>query len=299
MEKFKIGIELEFYDKPLLLIKEAVEDLKVILHNSEWIVKSEETVKYNLNGIEYGGEINSPILTYSKKSFEDLEHICELLQCNNCLVHEKISTHFHFDADYFTNVSWVDLVEFWLAYEAVIYRYGYDKKLMGRADVWRFARPLNLYRKNYIEFIDYVRNNNLSFSDVKYNLLEKDKGLFFKQTGLNLSGMIYDVEYYESKRDVLIDKIPTVEIRCFDGTFDSDKVITSIEFFARVFKKINNHEIDIEYLRYKNTNPRKEIYNKFDLSDYKELDCEDAVELVDSVYDCYDDKVKFLKHYIK
>ncbi len=299
MQHFKIGLEVEFYDTPFVTVHRNVEKLNALI-DSNWLVKEEKTSQFTKDNILFGGEINSPVLRYSNDHFEEISSICRMLKEENVNVSDKCSTHFHFDVEYFKQDSrWVDLIELWLAYEHIIYRFGFDKKILGRDGVWDYARPLSIYKENYLKFIDFVKEGNLSVFDVKNSPSLKDRDLFFKQSGLNLSNVIYDVEYYEKNKTTLQEKIPTVEVRCFDSTIDDEKILSSIDMFGRIFKKINTGQIDIEKMRYINNNPSKLIRNRDNINYFRQLFCDDAVEFSNIVFDDYNEKVKFLKHYIK
>lgn len=284
LNNINYGLEFEFADTPQNIIKEAVKNLY-----PEWNVISDNScINYNLVTKEVkGGEVISPILTLSDKfQYNEIENVLTILNNNSAIVNENTAFHIHFNASQaINNYSYLNLLELWLAFEPVIYRFGFSKEINGRKLIKNFAAPLRCQNKLILDIIDSCNNNKIKINDLQTFLPHEDN-IFTKNLGLNLENIISN----KTKE--------TVEIRCCDGTLNYNDVITTITFFQKLFE-ISINPLDIEYLRYIN-NQNAEFYPISKLLDkYRKADIILFEELLLLMNINQNEEEQFIKKYIK
>ena len=112
------GFEIEFEDARRKIIE--LELLKYF-PDRDWRVVDDRSL-YN------GGEINSPVLRDSEKTWIDLSLVCDIIS-NNADVLDDSSAHIHIGTQILGNNSkyWENFMLLWSCYENIIFRFLYGE----------------------------------------------------------------------------------------------------------------------------------------------------------------------------
>ncbi|MFI3260535.1 MAG: amidoligase family protein [bacterium] len=268
IDEIDFGVEFEFTKTDLNTIKNEIQNSDQLYNrNMEWNVVTEgscENYDFTNNTI-LGGEVVSPILNSSnKKDLTMIKNILNLLNENNVGVDDRTAMHIHYDAQQsMMNTKYIELVELWLAFEPIIFRFGFNKDINGRLLIEDYAAPLRADNYNYLIFLDFCKRKNYKLEDY-HKVFGNNYSRFDKSKCLNFSNMIHN---YESKKMV---KVNTVEVRTPDSTTDYDSALANIMFFKNIFK-LATTDIDLDYLR--SINRRTPDENSFEslMENYKQI----------------------------
>ena len=265
--KTTIGMEIEFQNAKL---KQVNKKLKRNL-DTNWIAKYDATVCRSILGIMHGGEINSPILRNSEKTWEDLQIVCNILTKNKAEITEKCGGHIHIGKQLLNEDSYMNFIKLWYIYEPIIYRFSYGEFNRERESIFSYAASVrNIFRV----LIMHEYNYKNSFDIVQYLSSRRRLGINFQN--------IYSKE--------------TIEFRCPNSSLDPVIWQNNVNFFAHLLDKANNVEIDeekIQYILRYYTDKHKNV------ADYTKIDLNNANELANIVFDNEIDKLYFLRQYIK
>ncbi|MFI3260416.1 MAG: amidoligase family protein [bacterium] len=293
-DDFKFGIEIEFADSRLDLVANRINKYnKYNLISDAWDVRFEHIVSVT-DGEKnvVGGEIVSPILRNNKLSYLAIKNILTELKKEKAKINGETGFHMHVDALYLgENLEYLNLLELWMAYENVIYQYGFNPYHKGRVAILDFAKPLYLFKRRYLETIDYLRKYNVDFFEASdYLDLEDINALFDKRYGLNYRNIIHS-DYYGD----LFDNKQTIEFRCCDGTLDYNKIINIISFFKALVDASKFEQLDFEYLRYRNNLS----YEFRSLEEFSKCNGKDLEELLSLLKLDSETEEKCIKYYYK
>ena len=142
----------------------------------------------------------------------------------------------------------------------------------------KYARRMNAeFMATYLKYYD----KNFAIEDVIRNYKER------KLNAVNLKNM----SYFNSRK-----ARNTVEFRCPNGTLDEITWQNNVNFFVKFMILCKKGHFDKDKVL------RRDSINKdkiFTYHDYNKLYIDEALELVDLVFDNNLDKINFLKQYLK
>ena len=259
-DNITFGIEIEVEN-----LKDEFYVLEKDKYFSNWSFSSDDTL---LNG----REIISPILKDNYFTWQTLANLMKFLGdcseiCSTC------GGHIHIGAQILGNNYnyWENLLNFWRAYENIIFRFGYGEFISERLVISGFAEPL-IY-SDYKVFNKKYRNQALNWSKI---CDQED----FK-----------DYEYIKNR---------TFEVRCPNGSLNPIIWQNNINFFVKLFEyvKSNNYEEKFLLKKIECLKSNLKVYDNV-LDYYRMIDMENAIELSDLIFDNNLDKIYFLRQYIK
>ncbi len=249
------GIEIEVDKINIVELGLLVEGFNLIKNGDyNWCGKWEPTVLT-------GGEIVSPVLKDSISTLEDIQLLCSLLKERKMKPSELCALHVHFNADYFEkdNNGWLGLLELFLTYEPIIYRYGHNKQLKVRKHILDYVRPLNYNKDDYYSFVDFFRNHNIdmftarkvffdNYEEIMVDPVVLNK-LVHKMRSINFSNVIYNEDLLSNAEIEIRKRKPTIEFRVADSTYEEAEINAIILFYGRMMEKAKNGQIDIDNMR--------------------------------------------------
>lgn len=264
------GLELEFEYAIKKRIEDKLWDTGLF---SEWITKIDTS-------LTNGAEINSPILKDEKKSWEQLQTVCDIVS-PNAKIGSHSGGHIHIGAQTLgTNPeSWINFAGLWAAYENIIFRFGYGNFLTSREKMDDYSKTISPSMRS-----DYEYLKRLSEVSLKYVIRTLDYGKYY---AVNLNHVVNPDRFITSN---------TIEFRCPNGTLDATIWQNNVNLFTKLLRYATSKDFDEDTI-----NRRwEQIKDKFtDLRWYDEIYLSQALELCDLIFDNNLDKVYFLKQYLK
>lgn len=229
------------------------------------------------NSLVSGIEINSPILKNNESTFASLKEICSFLR-DNSKICNNAGAHIHIGTNVFTCVEkFYNFLLLWCKYEKVIYRFSYGEYMAGRKGLNSYAYSFlpNMNKLNkYFDKIFY--SSNIYERNYNEKALYEYLSVMDKYCSLNLN----NVEKLGISKEC-----NTIEIRCPNGTINEIIWQNNLNFFLNFIYYAINNNIDLDY--------------KQGRCDYNELYLKDAIILSDLIFNNNQDKIDFLKQYIK
>lgn len=286
------GIEIEFSGAYFNMISEKILELfgypsieavwnkkenRLEFDYQKWSLVNDATVqvysKINRNQ-KMGGEIKSPIMTNSKKCWEELRQICNMLkQAENIEINGNCSIHIHTDKHIYTNIKeYINLLKLWMIYEDIIYKFSYGETNSPRTLLTRFAKPISYYIYENLEKLNSI--------ETEYELLQFLN--FERKNGINLRNIINDTIKQ------------TIEIRTYNGTINEKIIQNEILFNQNLIEYAKIENFDQEYIDYKIKN-YEPIFLNSSIIEHKEK----AEELAHMIFKKELDILYFLKQYYK
>lgn len=252
------GIEIEYENALNELISNLLYE-EELCNNifSNWINKPEIDLFYDDldNDKLRNGEINSPVLIDTIKSWKNLRTALNILNRNNAIITDRCGAHINIGAHILgSNITyWRNFLLLWILYEKEIYKFSSGEFLKVRTrDSAIIDRISPLLRKNLINIC------NIEDSKNKFNIFN-----FLKNSGVNLSEKINDVSFHNFKTfDFELDN--RIEFRIPNGTLKEEIWQNYINFFAK-FIIACKKELDIDYIIYK---IKHNEHNAIELADY-------------------------------
>lgn len=264
------GLEIEAEDTSQVQIYDQLK-----LHNlwGTWDLKNDAS-------LEFGVEINSPVLTDTPKNWQELDQICAILRPlsiinNNCGGHIHIGTQILGEK----TTSWLQFIILWSTYENIIFRFLYGEYLTARTSLHQYAPPLaktltrdykflkriwHLHPKTIIKKVDHTKNQAINFSYID-KLTEEDY-------------------------------CNTIEFRAPNGTLDPIIWQNNVNLLVSILNYSQNITFNLDLV----TNRQKTIQPLLsNLAAYKQIYLEQALELADLLFNNNLDKIYFLKQYLK
>ena len=242
-EDLTFGIEIEFENIKFSSVRTSLEELKRQgIIDSNWRLKAELSLdSYGDNSL--GGEIVSPILVDSLKSYEEISIICKMLTDMNGRATTRCAGHIHIGANILEEnlIYYSRLAKLWVVFENEIVKFG-----LGEFDYVRDT--MASYAASATMFLRYVDDFEKGlFGDITFENFAKFFGM---EKRLTISF------YYLGKNK----PINTIEIRCPNGTLDYRIWKNNINFFTKLvlacrddnkdwnlIEKMFQEEKDIEY----------------------------------------------------
>lgn len=261
--------------------------IEIELYNTfpmdDWIVKDDNT-------LSNGGEINSPVLRDSNKTWIDFSTVCNIVN-NNAYVLDNTSSHIHIGMHILGNNPkyWRNFALLWMTYENIITRFLYGEYISPRPSIEEFAKPIS---KMLIEDFDRIEDRT-KYYNASYILKvlnssdDRGKTVNFKNCA--------DTE--SSKYNVVGNK-NTIEFRSPNGTFNPIIWQNNINLLVKLLEycKSNNFNEEIILRRLKQIIKDNIPAN---LNKYGQINIVQALELPDLIFNNNLDKVYFLRQYIK
>ena len=229
--------------------------------------------------LKKGAEIPTPILKDNKKSWKEIDNLCNFLQ-KHSEIKETCGGHIHVGKQVLgdTNKSLLNFLKLWSTYEHVIYYFSYGEDKKPREAIKEYAKPIsNDFWQTYNEYKD-----NLLVPKKE----KKKKVTITRNRGVSLKYLLF----YERP------EIDTVEFRCPNGTLNPITWQNNTNLFVKLleYSKTQSFDNTTIQLRHKK---RQDIYSN--LNKYNIIYLKDALELSDLIFTNNLDKIYFLKQYIK
>ena len=274
------GTEIEFENASFDKVE---ENLKLSDNLNKWDLVHDGSVEFEYEGKIYGGEVVSPILTDSIYTWKQLKEACKLIKNNIGFTNENSGSHIHIGIQSFKkNKKYLlNFIKLWVAYEHVIYRFSYGEKDYPRKLLCEYAAP---YAYRLSECLLEINNKkDYSFDDIIDYIYDiGETGICFR----------YGLRFNYSSHNPL--RKDTIEIRCPNGTLNEKVWQNNINFFTKLMLYSVSDNFDEEFINKKIKN-YKYIY----IDDYSHIYLEDAIELVNLIFTKEEDKLYFLKQYLK
>ena len=264
---------------------------------SNWNLKKDRSVTGVYNGLEYGGEVTSPILHDSKKAWSDLKTACLLIKHNFGLNQGQAGSHIHVDSGILNdNDKFIlNLIKLWTVYEHVIYLFAYGENDKPRTSLVTYAHPLAPY---YDEFLKEYESNKYAYRHIlNGKQINKETNLYFliSNCAMNLKALGNGLNFGHCN-GVNIDDKNTIEFRCPNGTLNPIIWQNNVNFFAKILKyaKSTSFDQDIVTKRFLKLKDENLTINLYD-----EINLDQALELCDLLFTNNRDKIYFLRQYLK
>lgn len=264
------GCELEMENAQQSSIYRKMDDLELIA--SGWKMKDD-------GSLDFGVEINSPVLKDKEQSWKELNAVCHILK-DYSRVGKNSGGHIHFGSQALGKkvIHWENFFQLWAGYEHVVYRFVYGDQLDARESLQRYASPLapSIFR-NQEELFETKKEGVLSFltplSHSRYQAI--NLGNVCKEYG----------------RD------STIEFRAPNSTQEAVIWQNNVNLLGKMLVyATEDDKFDKEKVQFQMQTMEEK---KLGLEDYQEIYLQDALELSDQVFSNNLDKVYFLRQYLK
>lgn len=269
------GTELEFSNA---LYNNVLENLTAYQKNGMFIdyrIDIDETVVEMINKFPFGGEIKTPKLNDSIKSWKEIKQICTILKKLGGLCNVNCGEHIHFDINIFKNNSQyiMNFFKLWTVFEDIIFMFSCGENDKLRNNINRYSREIG--RDIFI-----LLNSSTT----------KDKSIY------ELRDIIHKSYYRNKQNTIRFTEFNTMEIRTPAGTLNHIIIQNNILFFSKLILYSCSKNFNEELINnmFKNYDKNKRVFEK-----YKNLDIERATLLANLIYDEEQDKLHFLKQYLK
>lgn len=278
-KSIKFGCEIEFENAPKNKVKERLSNLKLL---QEWYLDEEWTVEVDYNSIIYGGELVSPKLRDNIQSWRQLKAACNIIKKEFGLIKGSSAGHIHVDASILKdNKEYIlNFVALWTVYEHVIYRFAYGEEEEPRKSLENYASPVAPYLYN-------------ALYDV-YSCLDRITNLYYFLSGYgSLDSYRNGLDFFNCSK-VNENQKNTIEIRCPNGSLNEVIWQNNINFFIKLMLYATSDNFDSDFIKQK-----LKSYKFKKLKDYSNIYLEDAIELSNLIFDKEEDRLYFLKQYLK
>ena len=145
------GVEIEFDEVNLENIRRAIEEDKQYkldfgFNYDNWIVSTDNSITRGTILGMVGGEAISPILTDKYESYQSIEDVCDIIKTLGGETSDLTAGQIHIGANIIENNPryLLNLIKLWIAYEDIIYKFGYNGSKPRRA-ITSYAVPLYTY----------------------------------------------------------------------------------------------------------------------------------------------------------
>ena len=147
------GIEIEYEG-----IKQEIVDDFINCNYSDWESTNEQS-------ISKGGEIISPILTNSKRIWEDIRDICSFLKNNNAITDNDAVAHLHVGTSILGDdiKKWHTFLGLYTAFENIIYKYASGEQINMRKNMKVYAYPIAIDLADIYKSITNLDNLKLVY----------------------------------------------------------------------------------------------------------------------------------------
>lgn len=262
------GIEIEYE-----LSKLSNDELKQLIPDRTFTISDEPTVFS-------GGEIQSPKLKNTQQTWQKILNICQFI---NKYAHtgSNAGVHIHVGTQVLGSKvsSWFNFMKLWATYENIIYRFAYGEYLHARATINGYAHPVSSV---FFGACEYLKNRkNITEADI---VAITGYPVFF---GVNFSN-VYDFNCEQMYN--------TIEFRCFNTTFEPVILQNYVNLVINMIKCCKSENFNNELVE------KRMFYNQyknFNLQEYEKIEYKKAIEFAEIVFNNNEDKVNFLRQYLK
>ena len=271
-KKTTFGLEIEFEDTKIDVIDKAMEQDEDIY---KWILKYEASL-YN------GAEINSPVLTDTKKNWEELDKICEMLK-KYATIGSRAGGHIHIGTQIIGEnpTAWQNFIKLWATYENILFRFLDGEYLTTRPGIREFARPVAWTFLN-----NYLCNQKTGYKNT-IDVLRALRITRYQAVNFNKTELLSPDKYR-------IDN--TVEFRSPNGSLDSVVWQNNVNTIVKLLEYSKSISYDDDKVERRLEHVKRYLEN---LELYDEIYISQALELSDMLFNNNLDKVYFLKQYFK
>ena len=265
------GTEIELAFANVYDIKRKVDLNKSLTY--EWDTSHETS-------IERGAEVVSPIMEDKINFWKELKKVCKIIEKLGT-INTETSSHVHVGSQILgTNKqNWLNFIKLWSAYENIIYRFTNGEFINTRIAAYDYAFPI---RKELKEIYEKYKCN----SKTLYNMLcklskERNQAVNFMNINKKSINTIKDKN--------------TIEFRTPNGTTDYVIIQNNINFLVKLLLYSKNTDYNNDIIEKRIRNLETNIDSYF----YENVCLDQALELVDLIFDNNLDKINFLKQYLK
>ncbi len=256
------GMEIECERVDIKLIEEHLNKIKFV---KKWLIEPDESLKQT-DGLEF----ISPIYKNEKYVYQELRQVCNILK-RFSYIGKRAGGHIHIGAHLIENENNLyNLINFWLLYEHIIFRFTNGEFLYSRPNIYSFAIPL----REEMGLLPIECNKDLN--ELKCRFIDTCIRLY------NIKNL---------KKQKLKN---TIEFRCPNGTLDSVIWQNNLNFFVKFIEYSKNTEMDHDEIC-------KLLYSAslVEPNNYYKIYLKEAIYLCDQIFDKNIDKIYFLKQYLK
>ena len=274
------GTEIEFEDANRSDIE---SELASIFPDGSWKVVDD-------GSLYQGGEINSPVLRDTEKTWLDLSTVCNIVN-KNAQVLENTSAHVHIGMHILGNNPkyWRNFAFIWMTYENIITRFLYGEYVSPREGLQKYATPI---ARDLID--DFVMLEKYSNSKTAIEILKKLNKTDEKRRSINFRHIGKTPLYNYGKEA----EKNTIEFRGANGTFNPIIWQNNINLLVKILEycKSDNFNDEIINRRLQTIEVNEIPSNIFK---YGQTNIAQAIEFADLIFTNNLDKLYFLKQYIK
>lgn len=280
-----IGLEIEFENAFRDIIDSEMFDRYSL---DKWCVVDD-------GSLNDGGEINSPKLIDSEKTWIDLSGVCDIVN-KNAYVGDNTSAHIHIGTQILGNNPkyWANFAKLWATYENVIFRFLYGEYVSPRMEITKYAAPISSdLIKNMERINDRAKRVSAIHMFKVFDAGEEVKK-FRRRKSVNFTN-ISDLESYIYNMEA---NMNTVEFRSANGTFDPVIWQNNVNLIVRLMLYCKSEKFDEDKI-IKRMNQIVEDNIASNIYKYSRIYMEQAIELADMIFDNNLEKVYFLRQYVK
>ena len=270
------GLEIEFEDTKYEKVNNLIEQLN--LQNLPWT--KTKWITTDERSINYGGETKSPILKDDIQTWKQLKQVLTIIN-KEAKIKNASSGHIHIGKQALKDNldSWINFVKLWIAYENIIYRFGYNEYLNARPTLNQFAGPIA--------------------KELQKDMKKKYKNheQIIKTLNQHCRTYAFNVDHIKSSNLYKSEPIDTIEFRNFNASFNEIIWQNNTNFITKFLSYCNKTDFDMDTINKrikKNTN----VYT-FPIYSYHQINIKQAIELSDLIFNNNLDKIYFLRQYFK
>lgn len=271
IENINFGIELEYLDAPSKKVIKFLRKIKPVSdkYYGRWNYSTDYEFTEEKNGILYGGEVKSRILSNDKKSLNEIKKVLRCLNNLGANIDDRVGLHYHIDT-LSLKQSKKNLIKFFIlysVYEPIIYKFCYNGK-NPRSSLFKYAQPC---RNIICDLLDDIENK--SFQEMLDMVSEY---IPFKMYGINY-----------------VPQLNTFEFRMSNMTLDFETILNELNMFCNLILSYQK-QYDEEYINYK---LKKIVYD--DVNSYFLINEKEADEFSNIIFNNDKSKEKFILQYLK
>lgn len=267
----RYGLEFEFEDASR---KKIEKELYNNGFHDFWDLKDDDTL-YD------GAEIASPQLTDDWNNWSEINTLCQILR-KYSIIGNNSGAHVHIGAEIFedSKEAILNFILLWCCYENIIYRFLYGEFLNERQSLKSYAR--SVAKKFYDDYNILLNMNDISNIELIKWFFYCDKT--YSINFLNITS--FSEPKYKN----------TVEFRAANGSLDPIIWQNYLNLYIKMVQYCKSKTFNKELVM----NRIYKVQNDFSkLKTYRKIYLEQALEFCDLIFDNNQDKIYFLRQYIK
>lgn len=279
---FGLEIEMEHFKGTIYDLWPFECNIYEIVGNTNWTVKNDIT-------LDWGRELATEIYTDKEKTWIDIKNVCNYISNygeigKRCAGHINIGSQIYGD----NSIYWYRLLKLWAVYENIIYRFGYGEYLDYFPFMLNSSKPIS---KTILDKLDiFEKYINTNSKELLYKLKDKDINVdMLKKNAVSFIKM-YDFDSIDNIQEGCV-----VEYRNFLGTLNEVIWQNNVNFITKLMLYCKKDSFNEDILN-------RRIYDKkiiYDIDEYNKIYLEQALELIDLIFDNNLDKIYFLRQYLK